>query len=96
MFWRNSKMKIDIAFSICSIESALYEMLLECLACCIASAMESEQSLWKTTIVETLGIEHVACHSLVIAFCNQSIDVLAIVFLADVIQLIKESKVVDL
>ena len=77
------------------IESSLYEMLLHRSACTILVFVEEKQTLWQLTVVETLGLKHVGCHSLIVTIGDESFDTLALVLLTDNIESIVERELLD-
>ena len=61
----------------------------------VGIVMEEQKTLGQLTIVESLGLQHVGNHSLIVALRNQGVNTFAFVLLTFSIEGIEESKVVD-
>lgn len=79
-----------------SIECALYEMLLHRCARSFCIVVEEQQSLWQLSVVQSLCLQHVGSDSLVVTLGNECLDALALILLADSIQLTIEGKLLDI
>ena len=57
--------------------------------------VEEQQALRQLTVVQTIGLQHVGSHSLVVAIGDERLDALAFVLLAGSIERIVESELLD-
>ena len=57
--------------------------------------VEEKHTLGQLTVVESLSLEHLGSHSLVVAFGQQGGDVLALVLQASIVELTIEGKLLD-
>ena len=57
--------------------------------------VEQQHTLWQLTVVQSLSLQHIGSHSLIVAFCHQSLDTFALVFHADSIQRLVEGKLLN-
>ena len=89
--------EVYVCFSVAgSIECALYQMLFHRCAWTLGILVEQQQSLWKLSVVQSLGLQHVGGNGLVFPLCHQSLDALALVLLAHSVQSLVEGKVLYL
>ena len=95
VFVRYSEVNMCLAIR-CSIERTLYQMFLHWCAWALGILMEEQQTLWQLTVVQSLSFQHIGGYSLIVAFCYERLDTLALILLASCIECIEESKVLNL
>ena len=78
-----------------SIESTFYQVFFQRSAYAVFVAVEFQQALWKSTVVQTSSFEQVGNNSLVVTFGNQCVDTLTVVLFASSVQVSEECEVVN-
>ena len=78
-----------------SIERTLNEVFLHRGTWAIGILVEEQQALGQLTIVQTLGLQHIGSHSLVVTLGHEGLDALAVVLLTGSIECIEEGKLID-
>ena len=92
---RNGEMHVGLAIS-GSIECTFDQVFLHRSTRTLRIVVEQEQALRQLTIVQSFSLQHVGSNSLEVTLLNQRLDALAIVLLANSIQLTIEGKLVDI
>src|SRR5574344_552035 len=88
--------EVDVGLTVgCGIKGSLHEMFLHRSARSLGIFVEEQHTLGQLSVVESLSLEHLGSHSLVVAFGQQGGDVLALVLQANIVELIIEGKLLD-
>ena len=58
--------------------------------------VEEEHTLGQLTVVESLWLQHIVCHCLVVACSDEFVNAFALILLAHFVQRVEESEVMDL
>ena len=57
--------------------------------------VEQQQAFRQLSVVQSLSLQHIGSHSLVVAFSNECLDALTLVLLAGSVECLVESKLLD-
>ena len=92
---RNGEVNMRLTIGSC-IERTFYQVLLHRSTRTLWIVVEQEQALGQLSVVQSLCLQHVGGYCFEITLLNQSLDTLAIVFLANSVELTIESKLFDI
>ena len=88
--------EVDVCFAIgCSVKRTLHKMLLHGGTCSFGVLVEEQEALWQLSVVQALSLEHIGSDSLVAPFSDELFDALALVLLANGVECVIESELLD-
>ena len=79
-----------------SIQGTFHQVFLHRRTSTLGIVVEQQQSLGQLSVVQSLSLQHVGCNGLVVTLSYERLDTLALILLAGSIQLVVESKLLDI